>query len=624
MSRKNRRRPDDQSAPPPPVSHSSAGQLPDVQWWVVLALFVATMIAYAPALNAPFVMDDEPTIAASAQWTTLPESPTAGRPLVMLTLGANSAVNGALGIDERPDPAGPQKEIGFRLFNLLVHLLTGALLFGVIRRAMREETIPESWRAIADPVAGVVCALWLLHPVQSEVINYVVQRSESMASLFYVATLYASQRAWHSRAKSAWYAAAVIACVLGMACKEIVITAPLAVMLYDRAFRLPSWRALLAPRDGRGILYASLWIATVAAFALFELGARIDTAGLNAHITWLSYLYTQCWAIAHYLRLVIWPHPLAIDYGIDAVHGMRGVPGAILLTAFALATVAAWTRAEQFGWFAFLGSMFFLLLAPSSSIIPITSEVAAERRIYLALAPVLVLIVVAAESLRRCYAPHVAAKRLVIAAGCAAALCTLTTFARSVAYSDAEDLWRSAALAAPENPRALGNYGWALFKSPVPKIAAAESVYAKAMARDSTCHFGCLQYSAVLIAAGRAQEAVPLIQSHIAANPEDILATRALALAYITLGDYASAIGPLEMVVARIPRMDHIVVLGIACLSAGHRTEATAMFKNVAELGGGDDEQMKALSTRLLDGASHPEALPELQKFAAQLSSDWM
>jgi tetratricopeptide (TPR) repeat protein len=408
-----------------------------------------------------------------------------------------------------------------------------------------------------------------------------------------------------------------------MACKEIVISAPLAVMLYDRAFRLPSWRALFAPGNGRGWFYITLWLATLSTFATFELGARGETAGANAHIAWYSYLYTQCWAIAHYLRLIVWPRGLAIDYGIDPIHGARGIPGALLLIAFGIATLAAWIRVEKFGWFAFLGSMFFMLLAPSSSVVPITSEIAAERRAYLALATVLVLIVVAAESLRRRYAAKIPAKRIAIGFAVVAAVLTLTTAARSRTYSNVEALWRSAALAAPDNPRALGNYGFALFKSQTPKLAAAESVFAIAMARDSTCHFGCLQYAAVLIAAARLKEAVPLIESQLALNPGDVLAARTLGLTYMKLGDYANAIPPLELVVSRIPRMDHIVVLGIACLSAGHRDEAIEMFKHVADVDGGSPE-MQRLSARLLDGVNRPDALPDLQKFAAQLSSDWM
>jgi hypothetical protein len=325
MTSRQQRRASQRHRQPADIERSGLPVLPRANRWIVLALAVATVLAYVPALDAPFVIDDEGTIGASSEWKSLPGSPTAGRPLVMATLAANFAANRALGVDQRPDPDGPNKAIGYRLVNLLLHLLAGALLFGVVRRAMRERTIPEDWRALADPVAGVVCALWLLHPIQSEVINYIVQRSEALASICYLATLYASQRAWHATptARLRWYALAVVACVLGMLSKEIVISAPLAVMLYDRAFRLPSWRALRRPGNGRGWLYVALWSACLVTFAVFEAGARGESTGFNAGMTWYGYLYTQCWAIAHYLRLAVWPNALSIDYGYRTIRGAR-------------------------------------------------------------------------------------------------------------------------------------------------------------------------------------------------------------------------------------------------------------------------------------------------------------
>ena len=134
---------------------------------------------------------------------------------------------------------GQRRRSATALLNIFFHLCTGALLFGIVRRAMRESPIPESWRAIADPLAGAVCAVWLLHPIQSEAINYVVQRTELLASLFYVATLYASLRAWEAHSASSrarWYAAGAFAAVLAMLSKETGITIPLIVILYDRVF----------------------------------------------------------------------------------------------------------------------------------------------------------------------------------------------------------------------------------------------------------------------------------------------------------------------------------------------------------------------------------------------------
>jgi Tfp pilus assembly protein PilF len=591
----------------------------------VLALVMATALAYLPALDAPFVMDDESTIAASSSWTAPAGSPAAGRPLVTATLAANLALNRALGVDQQRDPDGPNKAIGFRLFNLLVHLLTGALLFGVLRRAVRERTIPEEWRALADPIAGAVCAIWLLHPLQSEVINYIVQRSEALASFCYLATLYASQRAWQGTESSRlrWYALAVMACVLGMASKEIVISAPLAVMLYDRAFRLPTWRAVLRPGNGRGWLYVVLWIACLASFAVLEAGARGGTAGFHTDMSWYRYLYTQCWAIAHYLRLTLWPNALTVDYGFKTIHGMRGIPGVVILSAFGIATLVAWTRVPRYGWFAFLGSWFFMLLAPSSSVVPIASEVGAERRIYLALAVVLVLAAVAAVWVRRRFAAAISTRWLASLFVGMAAVLAIATGVRSHTYASPEALWRGAAHAAPDNPRALDNLGWALYRRRVPKYAEAESVFARAMTQDSTCHFGCVQYATVLAAEGRLADAVPPLERAVARDAGNVPAERDLALVLMKLGAYDRAIPHLEHVVTRTATLDHLVVLGVAYLSAGRRDEAIATFRRTERLDGGSPDMQRFGST--LEAAAHdPAALSALQQLASRLSREWM
>src|SRR6185312_9509173 len=275
-------------------------------------------------------------------------------------------------------------------------------------------------------------------------------------SLFYALTLYCSLRAWDARDKTRlrWYAAAVAACVLGVGSKEIAITAPVAVILYDRAFRLDSWSEVATAPKGRSRFYLVLTIACVAAFALFSFGGRGSSAGFGHGIAWYDYLYTQCWAIVHYLLLVVWPGSLTIDYSQQLITGTRGIPGAIVMALFGGAVIFAWRRLATLGWFAFAGAWFFLLLAPSSSIVPIPGEIVAERRIYLALVSVLVLMVVGAEWSRRTFVPAMSQRQLWFGFGGIAAALALTTAARSHTYSTTELLWRDAVHKVPDNPRA--------------------------------------------------------------------------------------------------------------------------------------------------------------------------
>ena len=422
-----------------------------------------------------------------------------------------------------------------------------------------------------------------------------------------------------------WYAAAVTACLLGMLSKEIVITAPLAVMLYDRAFRLPSWRALLRPGNGRGWLYVALWAVCLVTFAVFGAAARGESgrAGRDALVRIFLFAVLGDCALPASRR---WPNALAADYGFAPIQGARGVPGLVLLTAFGVVTLAAWTRVERFGWFAFLGSMFFILLAPSSSVVPVPLEIAAERRIYLALAAVLVLGVVGAESLRRRFAPRLTARWVVAGVGAIAAALAITTAVRSNAYANPETLWRSAVRATPENPRAFVQLGSALAMLPVPKLAGAESAFVKAVALDSSCVAGCLQYATLLSRAGRFKEAIPLLERQSATGSGArglLLATRLLALDLMRLGDYSHAIPYLERVAQWQPTMSHLVALGVAYLSAGRRDEAIATFRYMSTFDPGS-EQLQQLSKRLEDGVSHPEALANMQEFAFSMTDGWM
>lgn len=554
--------------------------------------------------------------------------PTAGRPLVLATLALNHELNKALGVDEGPDPGGANKTVSYHLVNLLVHLLTGALLFGFLRRAIREGPIPRDWSGIADTIAGIVTAFWLLHPIQSEVINYVSQRTEGLASMFYLATLCASQRAWDSpvRGRVLWYALAVAACVLGMMCKEIVITAPLAVVLYDRAFRASSWRELTRRGDGRRWLYIALASASVLTLVEFSLFARGDSAGFGEQMTWYQYLYTQCWVIPRYLRQIAWPDALAPDYGFRAIHDMRGVPGVILLSALGGATLFAWRRVARFGWLAFSGSMFFLLLAPSSSVIPVVTEVGAERRVYLALAALLVPAVVAVEWLRRHMAGKVRESTVVsCASGISIVLC-IATFARSRTYAEPELLWRRAAAAMPENPIPLEELGMVLLSQQPARNQEAESVFVKAMSLDSSCRATCLPYSELLMREQRFSEAVALLERQrreLAGSQFRLAAQKMLALGWMKLGRYDSAIPYLERIVQLEPKLSEFVALGVSYLSVGRRDEAVATFRFMATFDAGNLE-LQRLSERLQDGVKHPEALSNMQEFAFTMTGGWV
>ena len=130
-------------------------------------------------------------------------------------------------------------------------------------------------------------------------------------------------------------------------------------------------------------------------------GARNATAGVTFQaLTPGRYALTQAGVIAHYLRLAIWPAGLSLDYddwpiARTAVDLWPQLVGIGLLVAGTL-----WGLARQ-SWLGLAGAWFFLILAPTSSLVPIVSEIAAERRMYLPLVAVVAIGVVAVDWLLR-------------------------------------------------------------------------------------------------------------------------------------------------------------------------------------------------------------------------------
>ena len=98
------------------------------------------------------------------------------------------------------------------------------------------------WGIAAVPLALAVAMLWAVHPLQTESVAYIVQRAESLVGLFYLLTLYFVVRGATSARAIVWYAGSVVACLLGMASKEVMVSSPLIVFLYDRAFLAGSFR----------------------------------------------------------------------------------------------------------------------------------------------------------------------------------------------------------------------------------------------------------------------------------------------------------------------------------------------------------------------------------------------
>jgi protein O-mannosyl-transferase len=274
--------------------------------------------------------------------------------------------------------------------------------------------------------------------------------------LFYLLTLYCFIRAAEKDCtrKGLWFRLCLAACLLGMGTKEVMVSAPLIVFLYDRTFLAGSFREAWRRRRGVYAGMALTWIVLCVLVA--SSNGRGGSAGFESRASPWRYALTQFPAILHYLRLCIWPHPLIFDYG-DALASpsFRTLACALVVSCLVAATVWGVVRNSAMG---FLGASFFAILAPSSSFVPVATETMAEQRMYLPLAVVVMMIVWGVYAL-------LGKRSLVLLALIAMALGCLTA-RRNGDYGSSMSIWADTVAKRPGNDRAHNYLGLALEKTP--------------------------------------------------------------------------------------------------------------------------------------------------------------
>ena len=217
----------------------------------------------------------------------------------------------------------------------------------------------------------------------------------------------------------------------------------------------------------------------------------------------------------------------------------------VLISGLAALTAVGLAR----GWpAAFPGVCFFVILAPSSSILPIVTEVAAEHRMYLPLAAVVTLVVVGAflgvraAGVRLRLTRHAVSARaagvmlVVLAAGTVGA----HTRARSAQYAYDETLWQDTVAKRPEDPRPRVFYGSVLLRQGRPAEAETQLQEAVRLAPEDAR--ARLRLGSALAQQGKLQEAIPHLQWAVANQPDDPGAHRMLGEIYAAQGREALAV----------------------------------------------------------------------------------
>ena len=344
----------------------------------VVTILASGIAAYCNSFQVPFLFDDiarivnEPSI--QTLWPPSVAMQNSNRPFVQYTFAMNVACHGF-------------DVFGFHVANLGIHLSGALFLFGFVKRTLLR--CGSRYSVSASLVAFSIALIWVVHPLNTQAVTYIVQRLESLMGLAYLATLYFFARSQDSRSGWFWLLCSIAACAIGMGCKEVMVSAPLIVLWYDRAFIASDWRELFLKRKYFYVLLASTW--TVLAWSMlhyrldYSNGSLLQVEGISP---W-TYLLSQSSVLVHYLYLAFWPRGQCVYPAWPVSNSIQEVLPQFLFMSVLLG-LTVWAVVRHRRW-SFLGGCFFLVLAPTSSVIPI-KDLAFEHRMYLPLAAVIALV----------------------------------------------------------------------------------------------------------------------------------------------------------------------------------------------------------------------------------------
>jgi len=501
---------------------------------IALLLLLASLIVglelYYPALRAPFVFDDfvSPYSHALGQHERFIAWLSGVRPVLMLTYWLDDRLFG-------------ESPLGYHILNLLIHVFNTALVFLVLNRLIE---FAGRWKPRTRMAASLVgAALFLVHPLETESVSYVAGRSESLAALFmllaYAVFLYRPQES------ISWARSLVVLALFGLAAgsKENAVSLAGVLVLTDAFWPQPfSTRGL---RNNWRLYAAMVPGATAAVWEVFRILSTSTSAGFAVRTaTWYQYAFTEARAIFVYFRMALVPYGQSIDHDYPVSHTVldHGALYYLIALGLLLAACIVWRKRYPLACFGLLLAL--VLLAPTSSVVPIADPLV-ERRMYL---PLMGLILIGCEAASRIRVTPLTAYT---AAGALVIVYAVLCYQRNELWSQPSQLWATAALESTGKSRPYANLVNQLVvehrcAAGIPYLRRAEQV----LPNNYDVEIG---WSRIYECMGQAADALPHLERAVELRP-DTHTYQLLGLLYGEMGKRAEAGEALQKAVTLDPR----------------------------------------------------------------------
>jgi len=470
----------------------AAAASPRAPWWYwaagLAALFIVFEV-YGPALRGPFVLDDQYLFYAdpgTVSFTFFDALHTL-RPLLMASFWMNYAMSGPV-------------TYSYHAVNVLLHFGVSVLAMFIAARLLEWAGVEGRKRQALAVFAG---ALFLLHPLQTESVAYVASRSDVLSVLFYYAAF--AVFLYDNSEKMVLARALAIVALFGAAIgtKEHTLTLPLLFLLTDFFWGRSGWRKNI-------VLYSLLAALCVAGGLLVArmLASASSVGFAMKDLSPLMYFFTECRVIWIYARLFFLPYGQNVDPDIAISQGPMDHGAIFGLGALIALAAAAWICRKRWLLASYGVFVFLLLLAPTSSFLPIR-DVMAERRMYL---PFIGLTLVVLEVLRR-----LELKQAIAAGAAILTISTVMTYQRAEVWSSALALWTDTSAKSPKKMRPMFHLAFAQYQEG--NCGRAATTFEAASRLDAPDYRLLVDWANALSCAGQKDHAADEYMAAIRLNP---------------------------------------------------------------------------------------------------------
>jgi tetratricopeptide (TPR) repeat protein len=476
---------------------------------------------------------------------------------------------------------------GYHLVNVIVHIASGIFLYWFLVLTFQLPSLRERYGSISNKIALLASLIFIVHPIQTQSVTYIVQRMASMAGMFYLLSmvLYVKGRLSAGRAQWAYFGGMGVSYVLGVLSKENVAILPLVIALYEFYF---FQNRDLCQKGKKTLFILAAILIGLGALIFILWGERyirvIQEGYAYRDFTMSERVLTQFRVVLYYVTLLVYPHPSRLNLDYDFPLSRSLLDPVMTLVAFLIISgligYSLWA-AKKRPLLSFCVLWYFINLAIESTLFPL--EMVYEHRLYLpAVGPILLFSVLMTEGMRKIREKKLPGKRSflmeITAFGLVIVLLGVGSYIRNALWKEDIDFWIDCVQKSPRKARPYVNVGYTYLNQG--DYGRALDWTRKAIQIDPAYAIAYYNLSTIFNKMGDLNQAMTAGEKALEIDPELQGANYALGKIYLRIGRCEKAQEVLRRCIVRNDSLADVHnYLGIAYLCEKQYDKAMAEFE---------------------------------------------